>query len=481
MKVIDRIKAFSDFLKSSLKSFDGFNVKKYKYYKKTIVISSMIIAFFIIGFFIYQSGFSYQVTMNGEEIGVVKDTSIAEQALKEVEEEVFAKHGERAHFDSDIEYERVRVKKDLYLDQDQVFELILKKAEVLKPATVIVIDGEEKLIVSSEEIAEDLLDEIKKPYIKKAEGKENIDVLEVTFSQKLEIKSKNVSPEKILTKEQAEEKISEGIDGVQTYTVVKGDNDWNISRSFNLGVRTLQEANPGQDMEKLKPGQVINLYVEKPFVDVKTIEKHIINESINYKTEEKKDSSLYVDQKKVIKEGKKGKKEIVAKITFVNGVEESREILQEKVLEEPQTRLVNVGTKSRPKTATKSANRKPAPTYKGDLGSSITKTALGYRGTRYVRGGSSPSGFDCSGFTRYVYGQYGIWLPHSAAAQGSMGGYVAKGDLRPGDLVRFTGHVGIYIGGGNFVHAPSRGKRVQVDSLSSSYWSRKFIGGRRIY
>ena len=60
-------------------------------------------------------------------------------------------------------------------------------------------------------------------------------------------------------------------------------------------------------------------------------------------------------------------------------------------------------------------------------------------------------------------------------------GYVSRNDLRPGDLVRFTGHIGIYIGGGNFVHAPSTGKFVRIDSLSSSYWSKKYICGRRIY
>ena len=164
-------------------------------------------------YFIYQSGFSYQVTMNGEEIGVVKNTSIVEEALIEVEEEVFRRHGERAHFDSNIEYERVRVKKNLYLEQDQVFDLILEKAEVLKPAAIIVIDGEEKLIVPSEEIAEELLIEIKKPYVKKTDDKGNVDLLEVSFSQKVEIISKNVSPEKILTKEEAEEKYLKALKG----------------------------------------------------------------------------------------------------------------------------------------------------------------------------------------------------------------------------------------------------------------------------
>ena len=118
----------------------------------------------------------------------------------------------------------------------------------------------------------------------------------------------------------------------------------------------------------------------------------------------------------------------------------------------------------------------PPSQYGGVVG-----IALQYLGTPYVWGGSSPGGFDCSGFVAYVYGQVGVSLPHYAAAQYGYGTPVSIGDLQPGDLVFFDGlgHVGIYIGGGQFVHAPHTGDVVKISSLSGSY-SSTFVGARRL-
>ncbi len=99
----------------------------------------------------------------------------------------------------------------------------------------------------------------------------------------------------------------------------------------------------------------------------------------------------------------------------------------------------------------------------------------------YVWGGSSPStGFDCSGFTSYVYAQIGVSLPHHAASQYSMGTPVSQSQLAPGDLVFFSGlgHIGIYIGGGQFVHAPHTGDVVKISSLSERWGS--YVGARRL-
>ncbi len=116
----------------------------------------------------------------------------------------------------------------------------------------------------------------------------------------------------------------------------------------------------------------------------------------------------------------------------------------------------------------------------------LIRTALAYRGIPYVFGGSSPRGFDCSGFTRYIYRKKGIYLPHNADAQFHMGTPVSKSHLRPGDLVFFhtvapgISHVGMYIGNDKFIHAssPNLGG-VRVDSLSEAYYERAYRGARR--
>jgi cell wall-associated NlpC family hydrolase len=122
--------------------------------------------------------------------------------------------------------------------------------------------------------------------------------------------------------------------------------------------------------------------------------------------------------------------------------------------------------------------------------SAISETALQHLGTRYVWGGSSAGGFDCSGFTMYVYKQFGYSLPHTATGQWQSGigtKVYSISELQPGDLVFFNdpsrnagkacSHAGIYIGNGQHIHASSAKDGVVISSLTSGYYNQYFIGG----
>jgi peptidoglycan DL-endopeptidase CwlO len=119
----------------------------------------------------------------------------------------------------------------------------------------------------------------------------------------------------------------------------------------------------------------------------------------------------------------------------------------------------------------------PPPTHGG-----VVAVALSQLGTAYVWGGAAPGGFDCSGLVMWAYAQVGVSLPHSSYAQYGYGVPVSRDELAPGDLVFFDGlgHVGIYIGGGQFVHAPHTGDVVKISSLSESWYAATYAGARRI-
>jgi cell wall-associated NlpC family hydrolase len=138
------------------------------------------------------------------------------------------------------------------------------------------------------------------------------------------------------------------------------------------------------------------------------------------------------------------------------------------------------GARSTPETEVRP---EPSP-----LASEVIATALALRGTQYRNGGSEPSrGFDCSGLVQWVFAQHGTALPRETREQYEVGRKIDEDEVRPGDLVFFEtvskgpSHVGIALGGGEFVHAPSSRGVVRVESYEKSeYWARRWIGVRRV-
>jgi cell wall-associated NlpC family hydrolase len=121
-------------------------------------------------------------------------------------------------------------------------------------------------------------------------------------------------------------------------------------------------------------------------------------------------------------------------------------------------------------------------------GEQVAELARQYAGSPYVWGGSSPAGFDFTGFVMFVYAQFGIDLPHNEAGQLASGPAVGADDLQPGDVLVFANtyrrglsHVGIYLGDGHFVHAVDERVGVTVSDLADGYWSSRFVGASRAF
>jgi cell wall-associated NlpC family hydrolase len=139
--------------------------------------------------------------------------------------------------------------------------------------------------------------------------------------------------------------------------------------------------------------------------------------------------------------------------------------------------VVTVAGCASARTAPPAAGTKASATQ-----SRVVSTALKYVGAPYARGGTSPAGFDCSGFVMFVYGRVGIALPHNAEKQYRLGSPVSRSKLEPGDIVFFDGlgHSGIYIGDARFVHATKPGDVVKVSSLDEDWYRRRWVGARRL-
>ena len=130
------------------------------------------------------------------------------------------------------------------------------------------------------------------------------------------------------------------------------------------------------------------------------------------------------------------------------------------------TRAVSRTAERAASTASTAVASNPVP--QSVAGNAVLEVAARYVGVPYVSGGSTPDGFDCSGFTSYVYAQLGISLPRTSSAQRNAGTVVSRADAQPGDLIWSPGHIGIYAGGDQMIDAPRPGKTVQFRTIWQS-------------
>lgn len=291
------------------------------------------------------------------------------------------------------------------------------------------------------------------------------------------------------------------VHGGGTYTVREDDNDWTISAKLGITNAVLRHLNPSVHWSRIQPGQKLNVprsVASKPIHHIETRYARINADEVTLRRGPSTDS----DKVTSVDEGTKAKildrEHGWYKLRFPKGtVAWVRGDFLSAVHAEPRQRTYasrrHSSKHSSHSTYASHSRRRRGHTPELALSASevgdnaVLRTAMSYRGTRYSYGSSSRSATDCSGFTVQVMRKHGVHLPRTAREQSGVGSKVARDGLKKGDLVFFhtmrssrVNHVGIYIGNGKFIHASSGGGHVQVNSLSDGYYSRRFVGGRRV-
>lgn len=305
-------------------------------------------------FVIYEDGFAYKVVIDGMTVGITKDIQDVEKFVNDMQKKAVEKYGTNVVINQDIRYERIRVGKKDLTETNKIYEKIRGLMSFDYKAGVILVDNKFIAALKSADDAKKVLDLLKGKYAKGSKR--------VYFKQDVKIEEKYVPESQVVDVNEALKKLQQPIKSADKYKVKENDSLWSIARAHDMYVDDILKLNPGLT-DNLKPGQVINLSVDVPLVTVVAERQVIYKAEIPFDTEVQKDSTMYTNQSKLIKDGVPGKKEVTAIVKSYNGIDVSTEIINEKVLTDPVSKIVAVGTKSLPRTVATGSFRYPLRGY----------------------------------------------------------------------------------------------------------------------
>ncbi len=303
------------------------------------LLTSAAIGAALVAATVYAPG--YVVTVDGVALGTVTDPQVYEDATDRVEERASKILGYPYTIEHEVTYDFALTEKDAF-SPISTFETYLfdQVGEVMK-SYVLKVNGQFIGAAADESQLTAILDAIKAPYL--TENTASSDFLEdVTVTR--EYTPSNVEQDV----EDMSAILTANTNGETQYEVKAGDTFMQIAYSNGMNMKELEALNPEQDVNKLYIGQILTIRETIPFLSVKTTENQVYTESIAPPVEEVEDSSMYKGDSKVITPGTEGQAQVTADVTFINGVEKGRDVIESVVLTEPTTKVVAVGTKERP-------------------------------------------------------------------------------------------------------------------------------------
>ncbi|MCI8342136.1 MAG: LysM peptidoglycan-binding domain-containing protein [Firmicutes bacterium] len=285
---------------------------------------------------------SFEIVVDGEVLmNVDSKAAGAKDILETVKAQISGEIGANIEINEKVTFNPVhRGKKDRISVENALIKLkdsITYKVE----AAVITVDGGEVVAMAKQEEAQEILDGIVAEFVP-----EGSNIVQKGFVEDVQIVSKFVESNKVATKQEALEKLTEGTKSKKEYTVVSGDGIYVIAKKNGIEPEELLEANPGIDINTvLNPGDKLMLEVDVPFLSVKTAENRVFTEKQEKEVEYRRDSTKPASYKKVIQQGVDGQKEVTTQIIRINGFETEQKVVSETTTVEPVPEIILVGTK----------------------------------------------------------------------------------------------------------------------------------------
>ena len=312
--------------------------------KKKILIAALCCTLAVFSLLTYILNRSvYAISVDGKTIGNVSDSKIIDKIKDDLRLKYQDRLGADIEFIQDIQVTPVRALGQKVDTEQELVDKLNKVLSVRVKAVAIDIDGQQVALVKDKATADAVLQGIKDYYVNMSPG----ELVKIEVSNSVKLVEKFVNPDEIITAEAAKNLILKGTLELATYKVKQGDTLWTIAKEQNMPLDDLIKANPQLKSEnKLALGEVINLKSIKPLLDVTVTKKVTYQEPLAFETQVVKDDTLWKWDQKVKQPGENGTKEVAAQVVYKNGIKVGQEVLSEKVLKEPVTRIVARGTKA---------------------------------------------------------------------------------------------------------------------------------------
>lgn len=404
------------------------------------------------------------VTYNGKKIGAIASESTFTAAVKDIETKVTEASGASYTLANSPIYKLELVKKSDLLSREELSDSILKaSSKDVESGYGLYVDNRLVGVNKDDTAIQSMLDNITAPY--RADTRNE----KVSFYQEVKIKS-GVFPKNIeCTTASMRDILTASTRNSQTYIAQKGDSAEMVANMYHITVDELYAMNSNVSTGALTQGQMVRVVDSMPTLSVKYTRRETAAQAIPYAVVSSEDASMAKGRVKVTQNGSNGVMQVVSDVSYVGNTVVDSKTVSTTMLKAPVNQTQRVGTFD----YTAKANN-------------LIGYAGNFVGSAYRGGAAGPYAFDCSGYTMFVFEKFGISLPHNAAAQASYGTAVNRNNLQSGDLVFFNtsgygiGHVGIYVGNGEFVNAENYGSGVTYCSLSG-YWSSTYVCARRLW